>query len=38
MVSKVRGRFTKVNGAIHVAEDPAESWVDAVRQSDDGKM
>jgi polyisoprenoid-binding protein YceI len=28
MVSKVRGRFTKVNGSIHVAEDPAESWVE----------
>src|SRR5216684_45124 len=28
MVSKVRGRFTKVDGTIHVAEDPAESWVE----------
>lgn len=28
MVSKVRGRFTGVTGTIHVAEDPAESWVE----------
>lgn len=28
MVSKVRGRFSKVSGTIHVAEDPAESWVE----------
>jgi len=28
MVSKVRGRFTSVTGAIHVADNPAESWVE----------
>jgi polyisoprenoid-binding protein YceI len=28
MVSKVRGRFTNVQGTIHVAEDPGESWVE----------
>src|SRR6476620_9427962 len=28
MVSKVRGRFTNVQGTIHVAENPAESWVE----------
>jgi polyisoprenoid-binding protein YceI len=29
MVSKVRGKFTDVSGTIHLAEDPAESWVEA---------
>jgi polyisoprenoid-binding protein YceI len=28
MVTKVRGRFTDVTGTIHIAEDPAESWVE----------
>jgi polyisoprenoid-binding protein YceI len=28
MVSKVRGKFTQVSGAIHISEDPAESWVE----------
>jgi len=28
MVSKVRGRFTNASGTIHVADDPAESWVE----------
>jgi polyisoprenoid-binding protein YceI len=28
MVTKVRGRFTGVTGTIHVAEDPAQSWVE----------
>src|SRR4029450_675132 len=28
--SKGRGKFTKVPGTIHVAEDPAESWVDVA--------
>src|SRR5947208_11567008 len=28
MVSKVRGRFTKTQGTIHIAEDPAKSWVE----------
>jgi polyisoprenoid-binding protein YceI len=28
MVSKVRGKFTKVSGAIHISEDPAQSWVE----------
>lgn len=28
MVAKVRGRFGEFAGTIHVAEDPAESWVD----------
>jgi polyisoprenoid-binding protein YceI len=28
MVSKVRGRFTQVSGAIHISEDPSESWVE----------
>jgi polyisoprenoid-binding protein YceI len=29
MVSKVRGKFTDVSGTIHIAEEPAESWVEA---------
>lgn len=29
MVTKVRGRFEDVEGAIHVAEDPTESWAEA---------
>jgi polyisoprenoid-binding protein YceI len=28
MVTKVRGRFHRVDGAIHVAEHPADSWVE----------
>ncbi len=28
MVSKVRGRFTNASGTIHIADDPAESWVE----------
>jgi polyisoprenoid-binding protein YceI len=28
MVSKVRGKFTEVSGAIHISKDPAESWVE----------
>ncbi|MDQ6854517.1 MAG: YceI family protein [Actinomycetota bacterium] len=28
MVSKVRGRFSKATGTIHVAEDPTDSWVE----------
>src|SRR5215510_9543830 len=28
MVGKVRGRFTEVSGAIHISEDPAQSWVE----------
>lgn len=28
MVAKVRGRFTGVEGTIHVADDPAESWAE----------
>jgi polyisoprenoid-binding protein YceI len=29
MVTKVRGKFTDVSGTIHLAEEPAESWVEA---------
>jgi polyisoprenoid-binding protein YceI len=28
MVTKVRGRFHHVDGSIHVAENPADSWVE----------
>jgi polyisoprenoid-binding protein YceI len=28
MVSKVRGRFTHVEGTIHVADNPGDSWVE----------
>ncbi|HMF83685.1 MAG TPA: YceI family protein [Acidimicrobiia bacterium] len=28
MVSKVRGKFTEVSGAIHISRDPAHSWVE----------
>jgi polyisoprenoid-binding protein YceI len=28
MVTKVRGRFTGVEGTIHVADNPAESWAE----------
>jgi polyisoprenoid-binding protein YceI len=28
MVTKVRGRFHRVDGSIHVAENPADSWVE----------
>jgi polyisoprenoid-binding protein YceI len=28
MVSKVRGRFTNASGTIHIADDPAASWVE----------
>ncbi len=30
MVSKVRGRFADVEGAIHFAEDPLESWAEVT--------
>ena len=28
MLTKVRGRFTDVSGAVHLADDPSESWVE----------
>ncbi len=30
MVTKVRGRFTKVSGALHVGDSPEESWAEAT--------
>jgi polyisoprenoid-binding protein YceI len=34
VVTKVRGRFEEFDGAIHVAEDPAESWAEATLKTD----
>ena len=34
MVSKVRGRFTDVDGAIHITDDPRESSVEVVIATD----
>jgi polyisoprenoid-binding protein YceI len=34
MVSKVRGRFTNASGTIHIAENPAESWVEVEVDAD----
>jgi polyisoprenoid-binding protein YceI len=28
IVGKVRGKFTNIAGAIHISEDPAQSWVE----------
>jgi polyisoprenoid-binding protein YceI len=43
MVSKVRGKFTKVSGSIHIAEDPTQSRVEvtidpaSVETGDEGR-